>query len=53
MTKNLRKPFSVEVEVAGRSYSGTYTIDGNVLNVHWDGWSEKSQAGAAGAEITA
>jgi hypothetical protein len=42
-----------EVEIAGRSYSGTYTIDGNVVNVHWNGWSEKSQAGGAGAEITA
>jgi hypothetical protein len=53
MKKNLTQSISVDVEVAGQSYSGSYTLDGDVVTAPWNGWTDSTQAGAAGAEITA
>lgn len=53
MMKNLVPSVSVDVVVAGQSYLGSYTVDGDVVTARWNGWTDSTQAGAAGAEITA
>lgn len=53
MTKNLPQPLPVDVEIAGQKYFGSYTLDGGVVTARWNGWTDSTQAGAAGAEIIA
>lgn len=53
MKKNLVPSVAVEVEVGAQSYLGSYTVDGDVVTARWNGWTDSTQAGAAGAEITA
>jgi len=53
MMKNFTQPIPVEVEIACQSYSGAYAVDGGVVTARWNGWTDSTQAGAAGAEIIA
>lgn len=45
-------PTTVEVEIGGETYSGSYTHDRGIVTAEWDGWTEKTQVGAS-AEATA
>lgn len=53
MTKSFTHSIPVDVEIAGQSYSGTYTVDGSVVTARWNGSTDSTQAGAEGAEIIA
>jgi len=53
MTKSFTHSIPVDVEIAGQSYSGSYTVDGSVVTARWNGWTDSTQAGAAGPEIIA
>ena len=50
MRNNLIQPVPVEVEIAGQTYRGTYTVDGGVVTARWNGWTDSTHVGAAGAE---
>ncbi len=45
-------PTTVQVEIGGKEYSGSYTLESGIVTAEWDGWTDKTQAGAS-AEATA
>lgn len=53
MKNYMTQPVADEVEIAGQSYCGTYTVNGGVVTARWNDWTDSTHVGAAGAELIA
>lgn len=46
MESKFGPPFKIEVEVDSVTYTGRYTLEGELVVAEWDGWPKKAARGA-------